>query len=118
MFLLLHYPQGHFDFPKGHVEEHETELQTASRELKEETGISNVKFYDGFREVINYSFRHNNEMINKDVVYFIAETSQTDIVISHEHQGSGWHTYSDTKKKITFDQSRKVLEKAGEFLGL
>ena len=35
-YLLLHYPSGHFDFPKGHLEEDETEREAAFRELEEE----------------------------------------------------------------------------------
>ena len=41
-YLLLHYPGGHFDFPKGHLEQDETEREAAYRELKEETGIDRV----------------------------------------------------------------------------
>ncbi|MDG1555215.1 MAG: NUDIX domain-containing protein, partial [Candidatus Poseidoniaceae archaeon] len=43
--LLLQYPQGHWDFPKGHVEEtDEDHFSTARRELNEETGISEIEF--------------------------------------------------------------------------
>ena len=41
-FLLLNYPQGHWDFVKGKVEEGETPHKTALRETKEETGISDL----------------------------------------------------------------------------
>ena len=37
--LLLQYPQGHWSYPKGHVEGDEDHYQTARRELQEETGI-------------------------------------------------------------------------------
>ena len=37
--LLVKHNKGHWDFPKGHVEEGETEKQTALREVKEETNI-------------------------------------------------------------------------------
>ena len=38
--LLLEYPQGHWDFPKGHLEEGDESRQAAARrELEEETGI-------------------------------------------------------------------------------
>ena len=47
-FLLLNYPQGHWDFVKGKVEQGETPYETASRETKEETGISDIEFIDGF----------------------------------------------------------------------
>ena len=35
--LLIKHNKGHWDFPKGHMEEGETEKQTAVREVKEET---------------------------------------------------------------------------------
>ena len=35
--LIVKHNAGHWDFPKGHVEENETEIQTAIREVKEET---------------------------------------------------------------------------------
>ncbi|GIR00514.1 MAG: hypothetical protein CM15mP9_2170 [Methanobacteriota archaeon] len=48
--LLLQYPQGHWDFPKGHVEEGDADKRaTAARELKEETGISDAVFIDDFQ---------------------------------------------------------------------
>lgn len=37
--LLVKHNAGHWDFPKGHVEEGETEFETAIREVKEETNI-------------------------------------------------------------------------------
>ena len=47
--LLLQYPQGHWDFPKGHVEDNDADRKaTAGRELGEETGITDIEFVDGF----------------------------------------------------------------------
>ena len=37
--LLVKHNDGHWGFPKGHVEKDETELQTAIREVKEETNL-------------------------------------------------------------------------------
>ena len=43
--LLLQYPQGHWDFPKGHIEDEDVDhMATAARELAEETGISDIEF--------------------------------------------------------------------------
>ncbi|MFH1332713.1 MAG: NUDIX domain-containing protein, partial [archaeon] len=47
-FLILQYTAGHWDFPKGHIEKGETERETALRELKEETGITDAFFVKGF----------------------------------------------------------------------
>ena len=75
-FLLLNYPQGHWDFVKGKVEEGETPYETASRETKEETGISDIEFIDGFEESVEYNFRFKNEDIHKTVVFFLAKTNE------------------------------------------
>ena len=57
-FLLLNYPQGHWDFIKGKIEQSETSQETALRETKEETGISNIEFIDGFEESVEYDFKN------------------------------------------------------------
>ena len=57
-YLILHYSAEHWDYAKGHVEKEETEHETAIRELEEETGITNISILDGYREPMNYSFRH------------------------------------------------------------
>ena len=49
--------QGHWDFPKGHVDKGETEIETATRELEEETGIKNIILLDNFRKTINYKIQ-------------------------------------------------------------
>jgi 8-oxo-dGTP pyrophosphatase MutT (NUDIX family) len=74
-FLLLNYPQGHWDFIKGKVEEGETSHETASRETKEETGITNIEFVDGFEESVEYDFRFKKENIHKKVIFFLAKTN-------------------------------------------
>ena len=58
-YLLLNYPTGHWDFVKGGVEFGENHHQTAYRETKEETGITDIEFVDGFKEEIEYFFRVN-----------------------------------------------------------
>ena len=59
--LLLQHPDGtkvgHWDFPKGHVEIGESELQTAVRELAEETGITDLRVFD---EVIDLDIHEVN----------------------------------------------------------
>ena len=49
LLLIKHKSGGHWSFPKGHVESGENELQTALREIKEETGLD-VRLMDGFRQ--------------------------------------------------------------------
>ncbi len=116
-YLLLHYPGGHWDFVKGHVEAtDENERQTATRELFEETGIGDITFVENFREPISYRYMRRGKPSNKQVVFFLAETTIGEIILSHEHQAHIWLSYESAMKKISFDNSRNVLEKAEKHL--
>ena len=115
-FLLLNYPQGHWDFIKGKVEPGETPYETASRETKEETGISDIEFIDGFEESIEYDFRFKNEDVHKKVIFFLAKTNEKKITLSHEHNDFVWLEYNDALKKTTFRNAKNVLSKTNEFL--
>ena len=115
-FLLLNYPQGHWDFIKGKIEQTETPHETALRETKEETGISNIEFIDGFEESIEYDFRFKNKDIHKKVIFFLAKTSEKKIKLSHEHNDYLWLGYNDALKKTTFKNAKNVLLKANKFL--
>ena len=48
--MLLHYEEGHWGCAKGHFEEDETAEQTARREIREETGLTDIRFIPGFKE--------------------------------------------------------------------
>ena len=115
-FLLLNYPQGHWDFIKGKVEQGETPYETASRETKEETGISDIEFIDGFEESVEYDFRFKNEDIHKKVTFFLAKTNEKKITLSHEHNDFVWLEYDDALKKTTFRNAKNVLSKTNDFL--
>ena len=115
-FLLLNYPQGHWDFVKGKVEKNETPHETAIRETGEETGITNIEFIDGFEESVEYDFRFKKEDIHKKVIFFLAKTDEKNIKLSHEHNDYLWLEYSDALKKTTFENAKNVLTKANEFL--
>ena len=116
-FLLLNYPQGHWDFIKGKMEKNETPRETALRETKEETGISDIEFIDGFEESVEYDFRFNNENIHKKVIFFLAKTETLQTVsLSHEHNDYLWLGYNDALKKTTYGNAKNVLSKANELL--
>jgi len=112
LFLLLHYPSGHWDFVKGKMEKGETPHETAIRETKEETGITDVTFLDNFEEWIQYNFQFEGELVNKKVVFFLAETKSKDVEISHEHLDYTWMDYVTAMEKTTFDNAKTVLSKS------
>jgi len=116
-FLILHYNEGHWEFPKGHVEKNEKEEQTALRELKEETGIAECEMQDGFREEINYFFSSNGKKISKNVVFFLVFVRGSEVVLSDEHISFAWLNYEHAMKKLKFKNSQNLLTKAKEFIG-
>ena len=116
LFLLLHYPSGHWDFVKGKMEQGESTHQTAIRETKEETGITDITFIENFEEWIEYNFKHQGELVQKKVVFFLAETKTKEIKISHEHSGYIWMDYNSSMEKTTFDNAKTVLTKAQKLL--
>jgi 8-oxo-dGTP pyrophosphatase MutT (NUDIX family) len=116
LFLLLHYPSGHWDFVKGKMEKGETTQQTAIRETKEETGIIDITFVENFEEWIEYNFKYKGELVQKKVVFFLAETKTKNVKISHEHSGYTWMDYNTSMEKTTFDNAKTVLTKAQRLL--
>jgi len=115
-YLMLNYAAGHWDFVKGNVEVDESEKETVLRELKEETGITEAQFIDGFREAIAYFYRRQGLTVNKEVVFFLMESYTDKVQLSFEHVGYIWLEYRHAMEKLTFKNAKDTLQKAHEFL--
>lgn len=115
-YLLLHYEAGHWDFPKGNQEKNEKEEQTASREVKEETGIEDIELVKDFKETIKYFYKREEETVYKEVVFFLAQSATENVALSKEHIGYAWVGYEHAKKKLTFNNSKDLLRKANQLL--
>ena len=115
-FLLLNYPSKHWDFVKGKMEKGETPHETAIRETKEETGISDVEFIEGFEEEIEYYFYAENQEIHKKVIFFLGKTQTTEIVLSHEHLDFIWLEFENALSKTTYENAKNLLKKSKTFL--
>lgn len=121
-FLLIQHPtksngdEGHWDFPKGHVEGNETELETAKRELIEETGIAEFRIFNGFRHRIEYNFSKDNRIVSKEVIFFLAESIIKDVKLSSEHQNFIWLNFNLAYSKLTYANAKEVLAAVKMFL--
>jgi len=114
-YLLLDYGR-YWDFPKGHLEPGESDLAAAVRELEEETGITDITRVEGFAREINYFYHANGTPMNKSVIFFLAETDDEEIRLSHEHVGGAYFKFDDAIRKLKYPNAREVLRAAEVFL--
>lgn len=110
--VLLMRSHDYWDFPKGGIEGSETKLIAAIREVKEETGIEDLKFNWGkvFYETESYGY------LNKTAYYFLAETNTLNISIENnpltglkEHEEYKWVKIKEAKV-MTVNRIKRVLE--------
>lgn len=111
--LLVLHNAGHWGLPKGHMEEGETEVQTAIREVKEETNID-VTVNEKFRYTMEYSPKDD---VWKEVVYFLAHNvnNQGEAQLEEVSQVK-WFELNKAIEKITYDNSKELLRKFKEDL--
>ena len=93
-FLLMKH-HDRWDIPKGHVDDGETEIQCALRELREETAITEKQLsIDGqFRFSFEYQVRltkNGGELKPKRLVVFLATLTEPAEIVLTEHIGYEW----------------------------
>jgi len=121
-YLLLRYAgstkkaKDYWDFPKGHIEKGETEIETVKREIKEETGLEDIGFISGFKTSIRYFFRKQEKVIFKIVVFYLARAKTKNVKISFEHIGFKWLPYEEALKTVTYKNAKEVLKRAFQYL--
>lgn len=112
-YLIVRMRKGHFGMAKGHVEEGESEAQTAEREIREETGLS-VKVDTNFRRSVMY---RPYAGCLKDVIFFVAHSPSTDTVPQQEEISSiRWEKFNDALKVLTYENDKDVLRHARDYL--
>jgi bis(5'-nucleosidyl)-tetraphosphatase len=115
-YLALHYPAGHWDFPKGGLERGESEEDAARREIKEETGLTVDSFIPNFKKKIEYRYRRADGLSHKQVIFFLAKASSDKVKISYEHSGYEWLTFEQAIKRLSFENARSILRESNDFL--
>jgi len=121
-YLLLDYPstaktpKDYWDFPKGHLEKGEKEIETAKREIEEETGLKDIEFVPVFKQWIKYFFKFQEKNVLKFVTFYLAETKTKKVKISFEHIGYQWLPYEQAIKQLKFKNAQEILRKANQYL--
>lgn len=107
--LLIRQNDNSIGFPKGHMEIGETEIETAIRETREETGLD-VNIISTKKYKIKY---YVDEIILKEVTYFLAKPVNHNskiIIQKSELIDANWFLKDDVGKFLTYEQLRLLWE--------
>ena len=109
VLMIKHSQASNHSFPKGHVEKGETEIETAVREVLEETGVS-IKITSDFRHPVYYKPRPGAK---KEVVYFLALTEQVETTPREgEVVHVEWVEVDRATRLLAHENDRRVLSHA------
>jgi bis(5'-nucleosidyl)-tetraphosphatase len=116
-YLVMKNAAGHWELPKGHAKAGETWIQTAVRELEEETGICDAQPMPGFARQIEYVFRDRRVgLVRKTVCFAMSQTKTRKIHLSREHTESSFLQFDAAINRLTHAGTRAVLRDAEHFL--
>ena len=118
-YLLLQYPKGPWDFPKGKLLENEKWREGAFREALEETGLS-LTLHPNFEHSYSYTFNDSRgNRIEKTVVFFISKVDyNSTITLSQEHVDYLWLSYNQARMQLPFENIKYLLDQVEQFLEL
>ncbi len=117
-YLLVQHKAGHWGFPKGHPVTGETPVETALRELAEETGITECRLLEKPAFIEHYiSEKKSGRKVFKTVTFYLGYV-QTDHVTlpPDEVQACCWGNAQRTRDRITYQESKTLFDEVERFL--
>ena len=114
-YVLVQQLEGFYGFPKGHMREGEAEKETALREIFEELQLKPT-IIDGFSTTDEHAIPNKKDVI-KQIIYFLAEFKEQEIVIQQEELLSAvLVSYKDAMRILQYESSKRILKEANDFL--
>lgn len=119
-FLLVRHHAGHWAFPKGHPEGDETPMETARRELLEETGLASVELLEApaFEEAYSFT-KKSGTVVEKMVTYYLGRLSDpaAEVTVQAEEVSAfAWGDAEATVAQLTFAEGRRLFDEVLSYL--
>lgn len=116
VFLVQHKHARYWGFPKGHPEPGESPLQTAVRELKEETNLDIVRYLQEEPLTEEYRFTFDSRRIHKRVFYYVAEVEGEIALQNKEIEDGKWVSFPEAIDQVTHQEGKSILQQVVKIL--
>lgn len=108
--LLIQDAKNRWTIPKGHIEEGETAKQTAEREIKEETGLQQLKVLNWLGK-INFRYRRGSSLVLMTTEIFLVQGQGDTDKLKPEDWMNGikWFPATEALDKIEYEDIGKII---------